>query len=373
MSKVFPTLLLLALCISTAARGNEPWTLTEPRLDHPEAIRVLVVHDMEGLSGQENLETFFIQFDDYALGQELLAGDVNAAVAGFFDGGAAEVHVVDGHGSGNPQPDLRPDLLDPRAKQLSREKPFDPYFGPARENEYDAIAMVGGHARTGTGGFAAHTLTLGMDVIINGLPVTETEIVALAWGLNGKPVILATGDDKLAENLADRMPWVETPITKTAIDHSTARARPIEESRRDIRAAARRAIENIGQAKAMQITTPIEMTLRSVPPASLAAMENVPGVNFWVPGWDPNDSAVTFEANGLYDAVTGLKALVMVARGGYLMSTIEQFEREGELDAFDRFYRARVQVWTDQESGRLQQPPQNTRRQTKTTVYYGAR
>jgi D-aminopeptidase len=47
---------------------------------------------------------------------------------------------------------------------------------------YDAVAVVGMHAKTGSRGFASHTLTLGIGVVINERVITETELVGLSWG-----------------------------------------------------------------------------------------------------------------------------------------------------------------------------------------------
>src|SRR5688572_24469421 len=82
-------------------------------------IRVLVYHDMEGLAGQS--DPFTYRFDhptQYALGRQYLVADINAVIAGLFDGGATEVNVIDAHGSGNPEPDIPAGALDPRAKQV---------------------------------------------------------------------------------------------------------------------------------------------------------------------------------------------------------------------------------------------------------------
>ena len=43
-------------------------------------------------------------------------------------GGATKIDVVDGHGSGNPDPDLLLDKMDKHAQMVSRDRPFDPYI-----------------------------------------------------------------------------------------------------------------------------------------------------------------------------------------------------------------------------------------------------
>lgn len=352
-------LLLLCLCLSWSCKAfpSDAWTLEAPAHQKSSGPKVLIVHDMEGLSGQGNLRTIFFQFANYRRGQELLAADINAAVDGFFAGGASEVHVADGHGSGNPGPDLLPHLLDKRAKQLFRDSPFDPYLGLVEENNYDAVAMVGAHASTGTGGFAAHTLTLGMDLYINNMQVSETDFLGLSWGRNNVPVIFASGDDVLAAQLAKSMPWAEVAVTKYAIDIATATLIEPEEARLAIRRQAKRSIERLDKAKAMKVVEPVRVTLRTVPPADLRQMKGIPGIDYSEPGMMPQDAAVSIVGNDWKDAMRGMWGLVAVARGGYFKHTIEQYEREGEHRKFDEFYEKRMRVWVDQESGNLKPTP----------------
>jgi len=108
--------LLVLLVTASAGRSTPPAA----------PIRILVYHDMEGLAGQDDWRTFlFSHPEKYPEGQKMLAADLNAVIDGLFTGGATQVDVVDAHGSGNPDPDVRRDLLDPRAKQVFRDKPFD--------------------------------------------------------------------------------------------------------------------------------------------------------------------------------------------------------------------------------------------------------
>lgn len=110
----------------------------------PGPIRVLVYHDMEGLAGQTYPATFrFSHQEAYPQGREYLVADLNAVIAGLFDGGATQVDVVDAHGSGNPEPDVITAKLDPRAKQLFRDQPFRQYVDLVAPDVYDAVVGSG--------------------------------------------------------------------------------------------------------------------------------------------------------------------------------------------------------------------------------------
>jgi D-amino peptidase len=349
--------LLVAACAPAGTndaprqRPSEPWTFEAVRPDTSDGVRILVLHDMEGLSGQSDPATFDFGTKVYAHGQELLAGDVNAVVGGLMAGGATEVHVVDGHGSGNPEPDVRRDLLDLRATQILRDAPFDTYFDLVAPNAYDAVAVVGMHAKTGSRGFASHTLTLGIGLEINGRDITETELVALSWGRQGIPVIFASGDDRLAADLAG-LPWVEFVTVKTATAADSADPRPVAEARADLTAKAQQAVENLraGRTNALRVSLPMTAGVKAVPPASLALLDGIPGIAY-------ADSVVTFAADSMRHAYDVMEKLVGIATTGYA-TTLRQTLRADSAGAriLDGFGSALTRAWFDYESGRWQRP-----------------
>ena len=329
----------------------EPWTLETARPDTTDGIRILVLHDMEGLSGQSDPQTFNFGTSQYALGQTLLAADVNAVIEGLYQGGATEVHVVDGHGSGNPEPDVRRDLLDRRAVQVIRDSTFDAYVDLVTPNAYDAVAVVGMHAKAGSGGFASHTYTIGIEFLIHGKTITETELVGLSWGRVGTPVIFGSGDDRLAKDLAT-MAWLEFVTVKTAVGADSAVPRPVEEARADLTASARRAVEKLraGQTQTMKVTTPIVTALRTVPPADLSVLDGVPGIDY-------KDGAVSFTADDMNASYRGLGRLVGVVTRAYPGVLFEQLRARPDWSRLSADYSQALQKrWFDVESGRWKRP-----------------
>ncbi len=349
---------LLAACApakptdSTPAAPSEPWALEAVQADTSNGIRILIVHDMEGLSGQNDPRTFDFGSPLYPRGQELLAADVNAVVEGLYAGGATEVHVADGHGSGNPDPDVRRDLLDPRATQVLRDQEFDTYFGLTTPGAYDAIAVVGMHAKTGSRGFASHTLTLGIGVVINGREITETELMGLSWGRQNVPIIFASGDDRLAADLAG-MNWLEYVTVKKATAADSAELRPVAEARAELTAKARKAVENLrsGLTKSMRVSMPLVAGLKAVPPASLAMLDGIPGIAY-------RDSVLSFPADSIKHAYDVIEKLVGAATGGY-MSVLRRGLRANPAGPaiMAKFRTDLEQAWFDQESGRRQPAP----------------
>lgn len=334
-----------------SADDSAPWHLEPVAANAGDGVRILVLHDMEGLAGQSDPTSFDFGTPLYPSGQELLAADINAVVEGLFAGGATLVHVVDGHGSGNPDPDLRADLLDPRAVQVLRDERFDTYFDMVADGAYDGVAVVGMHAKTGSGGFASHTFTLGIGLVINGQSITETELVGLSWGRAGVPVIFGSGDDRLAADLAT-MPWLEFVTVKTAVGADSAVPRPVAEARADLTAGARRAVENLRAGRTMAMRPPpvIRFGVKAVPPATLALVEGLPGISY-------ADSTATFTADSLRHAYDAAVVLVGIATRAYLSHVVRDVRTTEEGSALIRAHAGVIdRIWFDYESGRWQPP-----------------
>src|SRR5574340_637453 len=101
---------------------------------------VYIITDAEGVAGicrQDQTEN-----KDPEL-RQLLTGEVNAAADGFFDGGADEVVIWDGHGGSAT---LSAQTIHPRARLLIGNPGPNMLF----ERRFSALAFVGQHARANT-------------------------------------------------------------------------------------------------------------------------------------------------------------------------------------------------------------------------------
>ena len=351
--------LLIAACGGPAPEGGQGEEavgengriLSAPAPNEDGITRVLVYHDMEGLAGQDDPRTYLSSKPEYyPRGREWLTADVNAVIAGLFDAGADEIHVTDAHGSGSQEPDLLLDRLDPRAEMVFRDQPYRPYIDLVEPGVYDAVAMVAMHSKTGSGGFAAHTFNPGTAVQVNGMWITETEVIAYAWGDVGVPVIFASGDDRLADDLTT-MPWIEFVTTKKATSASTAELYPVDSVRAELLARARQALENWEEARAMTLTKPITAAVGAVPPADLSMLRGVPGIRY-------EDNTVTFEAPDYAAAYDGFTALIRVANEGYSDLWREVAAARPDGQALGQAYRDLLfGRWWDFESGRWTPPP----------------
>ena len=339
--------------------------LSEPAQDMDGLKKILVYYDMEGISGQNDIRSLAFGNEEYNQAREWLTNDVNAVIDGLFAGGADEVHVVDAHGSGNPDPDILVEKMDNRAELVSKDKPFEAYVELTEEGVYDGVAVVCMHSKTGGGGFAAHTYTIGMDWILNGMSINETEIIAYSWGHADVPVIFASGDDKLGEQL-EWMDWLEYVRVKNAKGAGDAELIPFDEVHQKMKEAAKRAAENIPNSKAVHLTQPIKAQLRAVYPARLDQLDGVPEIDY-------NDQTVTFTAENFAEAYDGIAALVGVATRGYIRLLGNVLDNQENADKIGKEYGEKIDsIWVEVESG-LWKPPAPPEKKDTKRKYFGYR
>src|SRR5207253_3502726 len=137
--------------------------------------RVFMITDAEGVAGvcrQDQTDP-----KDQEM-RQLLTGEINAAVGGFYAGGADEVIIWDGHDGSQTLSAL---TIHPRAQVIIG----DLGIGMTLERQYAAIAFVGQHARANRkGGIMAHSYSsLGIqNMLMNGQPVGEIETRAALAG-----------------------------------------------------------------------------------------------------------------------------------------------------------------------------------------------
>jgi len=315
--------------------------------------RVLILYDMEGLSGEDDWREFSFAYpEQYAKGRQLLTDDMNATIEGLAAGGATVIDVVDGHGSGNPEPDVLLDKMDKRAKMVSRDRPFDPYVDMQEPNKYDAVALVGMHGKPGSGGIVAHTYTGGMEFWMNGLSLSEPEIIAYSWARVNVPVIYVAGDEVLGRDLKATMPWIEFVSVKKGTSASTATLFPLDSVHANMRTQAKRALENLPKMKLLKIQTPVQTALHARPPSSLAVLDSVPGINY-------KDETVSFTAPDFEHAYRGILSLGSVASLAAANSTMREALRQqpNYAELMRSVGEFRINRWLDYESGRWKPAP----------------
>ncbi|MDA0746557.1 MAG: M55 family metallopeptidase [bacterium] len=177
-------------------------------------MKLMIMTDMEGVAGMLNFDDWCVPDGrSYDRGKRLLTLEVNAAIEGFFQGGATEILVVDGHGNGG----IDPELLDERA-QLMRGR-GERVHAWGLDESFDGLAHVGQHAKAGTP-YSQMTHTQGwnyIDLAVNGISVGEFGQLALCAKELGVPAILATGEQAFAEEAAALTPGIVTVAVKRGL------------------------------------------------------------------------------------------------------------------------------------------------------------
>jgi D-amino peptidase len=362
---------MLTVCLFFCSRVQKAaetpaYTVNAVIPDSDGTTKILVYYDMEGISGVNRVEQVGFGNPEYDSGRDYLTQDVNAVIEGLFAGGADVVNVTDAHGSGNPEPDVILEKLDPRAQIIYKDSPFAPYIDLPEMEKYDAVAVVCMHAKTGSNGFMAHTYNGGCDWIINGKSINETEIIAFSWGRFGIPVIFASGDNVLKEQL-EYMDWLEYVPVKKAINFLDAELFPLDEVHAEMRGKAKKAVENLSKAKYVAVTEPLTAGLRTQYPADHSFLEGVPGIDY-------KDHTVTFQAKTYREAYDGIVKLIQVAGLGRLKLMQEYLaQSEQGLQIMKEVRGYMFKKYEDWVAGKWDPNAEPKKEEKKDIKYFGAR
>jgi D-amino peptidase len=216
-------------------------------------VRVLVIGDMEGVSGVVKWQQVTGGDPMYEEGRKLYTEEMNAAVRGATAAGATEIGVMDCHGAGGGWAfnSLVPELLDPACEWVVQEEWTE--YTEFLEQGCDAALFVGMHARAGTAdGVMNHTVSgqKWANLFFNGVIVGETGINAALCGTWGCPVLLVTGDRATCREATELLgPGLKTVAVKQGLSRYSARQIPPERVRRLIEQAAKDALADLGAVK----------------------------------------------------------------------------------------------------------------------------
>lgn len=178
-------------------------------------MKILIAADMEGITGVIHWDQVDSNHSEYARFRRLMTQDVNAAIRGAYEGGASEVVVADGHGSGR---NILIEELDGRARLNSgNPAPFSMVQGI--DTGVSGVMFIGYHARVGTqNAILEHTWsdTRVANLVLQGEPCGEIGLNAAMCGHFGAAVILISGDQAACSEAAELIPGIETVIVKRA-------------------------------------------------------------------------------------------------------------------------------------------------------------
>jgi D-amino peptidase len=213
---------------------------------------VFVITDAEGVGGvcrQDQTDP-----KDQEM-RQLLTGEANAAVEGFLAGGADEVIIWDGHDGSQTLSTL---TIHPKARLLMGALGASMMM----DRHFSAVAYVGQHSKANVrGGIMAHSYSsLGIqNMLLNGKPVGEIDVIAAMAGHFGTPVIMLSGDQAAANELHEIVPQAELAVVKEGIGRYTCISLSASAARDAIREAARRSMAKIGAIKPYIVPGPVTL------------------------------------------------------------------------------------------------------------------
>lgn len=189
--------------------------------------------------------------------RQLLTAEINAAVEGFYNGGADEVIVWDGHDGSQTLSTL---TIHPRAKLVMGG------LGPSMlmERRFTAVAYVGQHSKANIrGGIMAHSYSsLGIqNMLLNGKPVDEIDVIAAMAGHFSTPVIFLSGDKAAVDELREIVPQAELVSVKEGIGRYVCISLSAKSAQDAIRNGATRSMQKIGTIKPYTVPGPVTLQI----------------------------------------------------------------------------------------------------------------
>lgn len=221
-------------------------------------MKVYLMTDLEGVAGVytwENREDQSPENHERRCRQRRwLAGEVSAAVDGFYRGGATQVIVNDGHGAGYT---IDLDHMDPRALVINgRERPF---WLPYLDETCHATGLVGAHAKAGTpGACLCHTMSSAIrNWTFNGISLGEAGLQAAIAGHYGVPFVFISGDAHACKEMEELIPGIVAVPVKYGLSHKSALQCTPAAAREMICEGAERAMKLIGEIQPFRLESPI--------------------------------------------------------------------------------------------------------------------
>ncbi|MEU6673123.1 M55 family metallopeptidase [Streptomyces sp. NPDC046925] len=268
-------------------------------------MKILISADMEGATGVTWPADVLPGTPQWERCRSMFTSDVNAAVLGFFDGGADEVLVNEAHWT---MRNLLLENLDERAEMLTgRHKSLSMVEG-VQHDDVDGIAFIGYHAGAGMEGVLAHTYLANSitGVWVNGDRASEGLLNAHVVAEYGVPVVLVTGDDLACEDALGYAPGALKVAVKDHVSRYAAVCRTPRRTAADIRAAAREAASlavRHDPVRGGPFTVELEFDAEHLSMASTV----VPGVR------RTGERKIAYTSDTMYEGIRTFKAVTTIA------------------------------------------------------------
>ncbi len=167
-------------------------------------VNVLIAADMEGVAGIEDYGACLPSHPAlYAEGRAQMTAEVLVTIEALRAGGAGRIAVGDWHMVGtNIERERMPAGVEVRPIAELALVEAEPSLTKANGGPLDAVVFVGHHASTpNPRAFCSHTFIWEMEVLLDGESLNEVQVYAQALAAEGIPVLAASGDRWMLEEL----------------------------------------------------------------------------------------------------------------------------------------------------------------------------
>lgn len=218
-------------------------------------MKIMIRSDIEGVTGV----TTYKQAEGVEFGRRMLMNDLNACIDGILSAGQHEIIVYDEHTDGR-----NVDISQlPECVSVIMGKPaYRPDWGGI-DSSFDAMIMVGFHARSGVAGsLLPHSYSRkNLEIRLNGIIVGEIGMEAAIAGDFDVPLWLVTGDSAGMTEAEETISGVKTVTVKEAMGEFEANCFTPERTSKLIFETAKSVIKNPPEVKPFNIPGPIEMQI----------------------------------------------------------------------------------------------------------------
>lgn len=218
-------------------------------------MKIMIRSDIEGVTGV----TTYQQAEGSEFGRRMLMNDLTACIDGILSAGDHQIVIYDEHTDGR---NIDIDAL-PECVSVIMGKPvYRPDWGGI-DNSFDAMMMVGFHARSGVkGALLPHTYSRkNLEIRLNSLVVGEIGMEAAIAGDFEVPLCLVTGDSAGVAEAGQLIPGIKAVIVKKAIGEFEAECFPPKKTAKMILNATKSVIQNPPPVKPFKIDGPVRMEI----------------------------------------------------------------------------------------------------------------
>lgn len=268
-------------------------------------MKIYISADIEGISGVVAVNQVIPGERDYQRSRELMTKEVNAAIEGAIESGAAEIIVNDLHGAGT---NILIEALNNKAELITGPSPKGAML-EGLDSSFDAVILIGYHPRMNTDGVLSHSFHGGVisNININSKDVGEFYMNACVAGHFNVPVVLVSGDNILEEEVKEVNTAIETVVVKTSYGRYTAKCLTPSAASEKIKEKVKIALLNIKNIEPIKLQEPAEMKVTFLNSGQAEFASIMPGTELIEP------NVVSYSGKSIIDIYRALTAMIKIA------------------------------------------------------------